>query len=42
MSVDDLQVRSKLSKTIIEIMENQGILNGMPKSSQVSLFDMMG
>ena len=39
MSKDDLRVRAKIGKTTIEKMSALGILNGMPESSQLSIFD---
>lgn len=39
-SVDDLRVRGKVSKTIIDKMRDMGILDGLPESSQISLFDL--
>jgi len=41
ISVDDLQTRGGGSKTVIEILDSFGALGNMPKSSQVSLFEMM-
>jgi DNA polymerase-3 subunit alpha (Gram-positive type) len=38
LSKEDLRLRGKLSKTVIEIMEQQGCLDGMPESNQLSLF----
>lgn len=38
ISVDDLQVRAKVSKSVIETMEAAGVLKDLPKSSQISLF----
>ncbi len=38
ISVEDLRIRSKASKTVIEIMTQNGCLDGMPESSQMSLF----
>lgn len=38
---DDLRARAKVSKTIVETMESMGILEGIPRTSQVSLFDLM-
>ncbi|MBO7288898.1 MAG: PolC-type DNA polymerase III [Clostridia bacterium] len=37
-SVDDLQQRSKSTKTVIEVLRNAGVLKGMRESSQVSFF----
>ena len=38
MSVDDLKIRSKIGKAVIEMLENAGCLKGMMKSNQMSLF----
>ena len=38
VSIEDLQNRGKVSSTIIEKMKEMGILNGLPESSQLSLF----
>ena len=38
LSVEELQVRCKISDTIIETMRNMGILDGMDESNQLSLF----
>ena len=38
ISVDDLQARSKVSKAVIETMAEAGVLNGLPSSSQMTLF----
>lgn len=37
-SVEDLRSRSKVSKTVIEILQQNGCLDGMPESSQMCLF----
>ena len=37
-SVEDLQQRSKVNKTVLEVMRNSGILNGLPESSQMTFF----
>ncbi len=37
-SIDDLQQRSKSTKTVIEVLRNAGVLKGMRESSQVSFF----
>ena len=39
MSIDDLKTRAKLTKTVIETLRENGCLKGMPKTSQISLFD---
>ena len=38
MSISDLQIRSKIGKSVIEILKNNGCLDGMPESNQMSLF----
>lgn len=37
-SIEDLRVRAKLSKTVIDIMQNHGCLNGLPETDQMVLF----
>jgi DNA polymerase-3 subunit alpha (Gram-positive type) len=37
MSKDDLRIRAKVSKSVIEILEQNGCLN-LPESNQISLF----
>ncbi|MBU7008314.1 PolC-type DNA polymerase III [Phosphitispora fastidiosa] len=37
-SVEDLRVRSKLSKTVVEIMQNHGCLKELPETDQMALF----
>ncbi len=39
LSKDDLRSRAKLSKTIVDLMEEMGIIEGLPESNQLSLFD---
>ncbi|HHV29605.1 PolC-type DNA polymerase III [Acetivibrio mesophilus] len=38
LSVDDLRVRAKVSKAVIEILQQNGCLDGLPESNQISLF----
>lgn len=38
LSKEDLQQRSKISKTVLEYLENQGCLQGLPDQNQLSLF----
>lgn len=37
-SVEDLRVRCRISKTVIEIMQNHGCLEGLPETDQLALF----
>jgi DNA polymerase-3 subunit alpha (Gram-positive type) len=39
VSKDDLKDRAKLSKTLIDKMDELGLLGGIPDSAQFSLFD---
>lgn len=41
MSVEDLKQRAKLTKTVIETLGANGCLNGLPETSQLSLFDTL-
>lgn len=38
ISIEDLRERTKVTKTVIEIMEKNGILDGMSRTNQLSLF----
>ncbi|RKD24266.1 PolC-type DNA polymerase III [Ammoniphilus oxalaticus] len=38
LSIEDLQQRSKVSKTVLEFLEEQGCLEGLPATNQLSLF----
>ena len=38
ISKEDLRIRSKVSKTVIETLDNHGCLEGMQESNQLSLF----
>ena len=38
ISVDDLRIRSKISKSVIETLRSVGALDCLPETSQVSLF----
>jgi DNA polymerase-3 subunit alpha (Gram-positive type) len=37
-SIEDLRIRAKASKTVIEILQQNGCLEGIPESSQMCLF----
>lgn len=38
ISIEDMKIRAKTSKTVIEILQQNGCLDGIPESSQMSLF----
>ena len=38
LSKEDLQKRGKVSKTILEFLDNQGCLESLPDQNQLSLF----
>ncbi len=38
LSIEDMQVKTKVTKAVIETLKEVGILNGLPESSQISLF----
>ena len=40
LSREDFRNRSKVSKTICELMGDMGLLGGLPESNQLSLFDI--
>ncbi|MDO4619790.1 MAG: PolC-type DNA polymerase III [Lachnospiraceae bacterium] len=40
LSKDDFRTRTKVSKTIIDLLEEQGVLKDIPESNQISLFDL--
>ena len=40
LSKDDFRERTRVSKTIIDLLEEYGILGDMPESNQISLFDL--
>ena len=37
-SIEDLQQRSKVTKTVIEVLRNSGVLKDLPESSQLTFF----
>ena len=41
LSKDDFRQRCKVGTAISDLLENLGILSGIPESNQLSLFDMM-
>ena len=41
LSKDDLRQRSKISKSLIDLMGDLGLLGDMPESNQLSLFDSL-
>ena len=38
MSIDDMKIRSKIGKSVVELLEKVGCLKGMSQSNQLSLF----
>lgn len=40
ISVEDIIKRAKVSKTVIEVMENHGCLKNMDKTNQISIFNV--
>lgn len=41
LSKDDFRQRTKVSKTVIDLMSDLGILSGLPETNQLSIFDML-
>jgi len=41
LSKDDFRQRTKVSKTVIELMSDLGLLGNLPESNQISLFDFV-
>ena len=39
LSKDDFRQRTKVSKSVIDLMADLGILGNLPESNQLSLFD---
>jgi DNA polymerase-3 subunit alpha (Gram-positive type) len=39
LSKDDFRTRTKVSKTLIDLMSDLGLLGNLPESNQLSLFD---
>ena len=42
LSKDDFRSRTKVSKTVIDLMGDLGLLGDIPESNQISLFDLVG
>ena len=40
LSLDDFRERTKVSKTVIDLMNDLGIFGDLPRSNQLSLFDL--
>lgn len=38
LSLDDLRIRAKVTKAVIEILQQHGCLDGLPETNQLSLF----
>ena len=41
LSKDDFRQRTKVSKTIVELMDSLNLLGKLPESNQISLFDFV-
>ncbi|MBO5336018.1 MAG: PolC-type DNA polymerase III [Lachnospiraceae bacterium] len=41
LSKDDFRQRTKVSKTVIELMDSLNLLGNLPESNQISLFDLI-
>jgi len=42
LSKDDFRERTKVSKTIVDMMDSLHLLGNLPESNQISLFDLVG
>ncbi len=42
LSKDDFRSRTKVSKTLVDLMADLGLLGNIPESNQISLFDLVG
>ena len=41
LSLDDFRQRTKVSKTVIDLMADLGLFGNLPQSNQISLFDFV-
>ena len=41
LSLDDFRQRTKVSKTVIDLMADLGLFGSLPQSNQISLFDLV-
>ncbi len=41
LSIDDIKERGKVPQTAIDVLKEMGVLEGLPQSNQMSLFDLM-
>ena len=41
LSKDDFRMRTKVSKTVVDMMDELGLLGDLPESNQISLFDFV-
>ncbi len=41
LSQDDLKNRSGANKSVLEVLEKNGVLKGLPESSQLNMFDLL-
>lgn len=41
LSKDDFRQRTKVSKTVVEMMDELNLLGKLPESNQISLFDFV-
>ena len=42
LSQEDFYQRTKVSRTIIDLMDSMGLFGDIPKNNQMSLFDLLG
>lgn len=38
LSVEELRIRAKLSKSVIEVLQNHGALDGLSATNQITFF----